>query len=56
MLDSIIISDVARHLDMSWQTIKKIRLTYLGKIFGKFCLNNHRYLAIDEIAYKKEHK
>jgi transposase len=50
------ISDVARHLRMSWHTIKEIDRAYLGKRYGKMRLCDLQYLAIDEIAYKKGHK
>jgi transposase len=50
------ISDVARHLRMSWHTIKEMDRAYLGKRYGKMRLCDLRYLAIDEIAYKKGHR
>jgi transposase len=50
------ISDVARHLRMSWHTIKEMDRAFLGKRYGKMPLCDLRYLAIDEIAYKKGHK
>jgi transposase len=56
LLDSMTISDMARQLRMSWHTIKEMDRTYLGKKYGKMRLCDLRYLAIDEIAYKKGHR
>ena len=56
LLDSMTISDVARHLQMSWHTIKEMDRAYLGKKYGKTRLCDLRYLAIDEIACRKGHK
>ncbi len=50
------ISDVARHLRMSWQSINEMDRSYLGKQYGMMSLCDFRYLAIDEIAYKKGHR
>jgi hypothetical protein len=41
---------------MSWHTIKEMDRAYLGKKYGKMRLCDLRYLAIDEIAYKKGHR
>jgi len=49
------ILDVARHLHVSWDTIKVIQKRYLKKKFSCPSLKDLRYLAIDEIAVKKGH-
>jgi transposase len=41
---------------MSCHTIKEMDRAYLGKKYGKMRLCDLRYLAIDEIAYKKGHR
>jgi transposase len=50
------IKDVARHLHVSWDTIKAIQATSLKRRFGKPRLADLRLLAIDEIAVGKGHK
>jgi transposase len=50
------ILDVARHLHVSWDTIKDIQKRYLMKKFSRPSLKDLRYLAIDEIAVKKGHR
>jgi transposase len=49
------ILDVARHLHVSWDTVKDIQKRYLTKKFSRPVLKDLRYLAIDEIAVKKGH-
>jgi len=49
------ILDVARHLHVSWDTIKDIQKRYLKKKFSRPVLKDLRYLAIDETAVKKGH-
>jgi transposase len=49
------ILDVARHLHVSWDTVKDIQKRYLKKRFSRPSLKDLRYLAIDEIAVKKGH-
>jgi transposase len=44
------ISDVARHLDISWSTVKDIHKRYLGKKYGSPNLKRLRSIAIDEIS------
>jgi transposase len=56
LLDSMTISDVARHLRMSWHTIKERDRGYMGNIYGKLLLFELRYLAIDEIAYQNGYR
>jgi transposase len=50
------IQDVARHLGMSWHTIKEIDKTYLIRHYSKPRLKDVEYIAIDEFAYKKGRK
>ena len=44
------ILDIARHLLVSWDTIKDIQKRYLKKRFAKLKLKHLKRLAIDEIA------
>jgi transposase len=50
------ISDVARWLDISWNTVKEIHKSHLGKKYGKPSLKGLSQLAIDEISIGKGHK
>ena len=50
------ILDVARHLSVSWDTIKDIQKRYLKKRFARPSLKDLRHMAIDEIAVKKGHR
>ena len=50
------ILDVARHLSVSWDTIKDIQKRYLKKRFSRPVLKDLRHMAIDEIAVKKGHR
>ena len=50
------ILDVARHLHVSWDTIKDIQKHYLTKKFSRPSLKDLRYMAIDEIAVSKGHR
>lgn len=50
------IQDVARHLEVSWGTVKEIQRRHLQKHFGKPKLKHLRQLAIDEIAIGKGHR
>ncbi len=50
------ILDVARHLSVSWDTVKDIQKRYLKKKFSRPSLKDLRYMAIDEIAVKKGHR
>ncbi len=47
------IQDVARHLEVSWDTIKDIQKRYLEKRFKKPRLGKLKQIAIDEIAIGK---
>ena len=50
------IQDVARHLGVSWDTIKDIQKWYLQRHFSKPKLRKLRQIAIDEIAVAKGHR
>lgn len=50
------IQDVARHLQVSWDTIKEIQSVDLQRRFGKPRLSKLRQIAIDEIAIGKGHR
>ncbi len=50
------ILDVARHLSVSWDTIKDIQKPYFKKKFSRPSLRDLRHIAIDEIAVKKGHR
>jgi transposase len=49
------IQDVARHLQVSWDTIKDIQARALRRRFGKPKLRKLQQIAIDEIAVGKGH-
>lgn len=49
------ISDVARHLAISWDTVKEIEKNYLTKRFSKPKLAGLEQIAIDEISIGKKH-
>jgi len=49
------IQDVARHLQVSWDTIKEIQAKNLQRRFGKSKLHKLQQIAIDEIAVGKGH-
>ena len=50
------IQDVARHLRVSWDTIKDIQAKSLKRRFGKPKLHKLRHIAIDEIHTGKGHR
>jgi transposase len=50
------ISDVAKHLGVSWDTIKDIHKRYLNHRYGKPSLKYLNSIAIDEIYNGKKHK
>lgn len=49
------IQDVARHLQVSWDTVKDIQARSLQRRFGKPKLHKLKQIAIDEIAIGKGH-
>lgn len=50
---SMTILDVARHLGVSWHTIKRVQKRYLERHFLKPKLKHLEYIAIDEISVGK---
>jgi transposase len=52
---SMTILDVARHLNVSWDTIKDIQARYLKRRFARPRLRHLEQIAIDEIAIGKGH-
>jgi len=50
------VSDVARHLDLNWKTVKNIDKQFLEEKYGRTDYENLRILAVDEIAVKKGHR
>jgi transposase len=53
---SMTIRDVARHLGVSWDSIKEIQKRDLSRRFAKPRLKHLRRIAIDEIAVAKGHR
>jgi len=56
LLRCMTIQDVARHLQVSWDTIKEIAKQDLKRRFGQPKLKHLRHLAIDEIAIGHGHR
>lgn len=56
LLQSATCQDVARHLGMSWDTVRDIEKQRLERDFSKPPLKNVTHIAIDEIAVRKGHK
>ncbi len=50
------VEDVARHLGMSWDTIKDIHVWALKLKYKKRRIKHLRYLGVDEIAVHKGHR
>lgn len=50
------IKDVAKHLNVSWDTVKDIQARHLQRRFGKPKLHKLEQIAIDEIAIGKGHR
>ncbi len=50
------VTDVARHLDLGWKTVKDIDKYYLEREYGQPDLNGLRILAVDEISIRKGHR
>jgi transposase len=50
------IQDVAKHLDISWDTVKDIQAHSLQRRFGKPKLRKLKQIAIDEIAIGQGHQ
>jgi transposase len=49
------VSDVARHFELDWKTVKDIDKQHLEAQYGQPELNGLRLLAVDEIAIRKGH-
>ncbi len=56
LLRSMTIRDVAVHLGISWDVVKKIQKRYLQKHFSRPKLKHVRQIAIDEISIGKGHR
>jgi transposase len=56
LAEHMTIQDVARHLDVSWDTIKDIQKRYLQRHFSKPKLRQLKRIAIDEISIGKGHR
>lgn len=55
LLESMTVEDVARHLGMSWDTIKEIHRDSLRRRFRRRRIRHLRYLGVDEVAVRKGH-
>ena len=49
------VSDVAKHVDLDWKTVKNIDKIHLEAQYAQPDLNNLEILAVDEIAIRKGH-
>jgi transposase len=56
MLRCMTVEDIARHLGMSWVTVRDIHVWALNKRFPRKHFRQLRCLGIDEIAVKKGHR
>lgn len=56
LLEMTTINDVARHLNMSWDTVKEIQKSYLSRRFAKPKIVDLEQIAIDEISIGKKHR
>lgn len=50
------ITEVAKHLDLDWKTVKEIHKRHLQDKFSHEDIGNPRIIVIDEISLKKRHK
>jgi len=50
------IQDTARHLGVSWDTVKDIQKRYLGRKFARPKLRHLKRIGIDEISIGKRHR
>lgn len=50
------VTEVARHLQLDWKTVKEIDKQYLEAQYGQPNYNGLRILAVDEISLRKGHK
>ena len=56
LLQSMTCQDVARHLGMTWDTVREIEQEHLERHYAKPPLKEVTHIAIDEIAVGKGHK
>jgi transposase len=56
LLEMATVQDVARHLQVSWDTIRKIEQRHLEQHYAKPKLKHVRRLAIDEISIGRRHR
>jgi transposase len=56
LLRCMTIQDVARHLQVSWDTIKDIQKQDLKRCFGRPKLKHLRHLAVDEVSVGHGHR
>jgi len=56
LMNHMTIEDVARHLGMSWDTVKDIHIRALRAKFKSRRINHLRRLGVDEIAVHKGHR
>jgi transposase len=49
------VKDVAKHLGMSWGTVKEIHLLALRRKYSKRKLRHLKFLGVDEVAVRKGH-
>jgi len=50
------VTEVARHLDLDWKTVKAIDKYYLERDYGQPDYQGLRILAVDEISIRKGHR
>lgn len=50
------VEDVARHLGMSWDTVKEIHTWALKSKFKRRRINHVKYLGVDELSVSKGHR
>jgi hypothetical protein len=50
------VEDVARHLQMSWDTVKEIHAWALEKKFRRRRICHLKYLGIDEVSVRRGHR
>lgn len=50
------VTEVAKHLNLNWKTVKAIDKYYLERDFGQPDYNDLQQLAVDEISVRKGHR
>ena len=56
LCENMTVKETAEHLDLHWETVKKIHQKFLEKEFGETDYDHSGYLAVDEISFGKFHK